>query len=232
MNITLCRTFHFDAAHRNTSHGATPRTARMHGHTYETAVQLSGTVDEQMGWLVDFGEIKAAARSVIDRLDHRCLNEIDGLTDTTTADLTRWTTVGLREKLGGNAACDVRVLGATDFDPTIVDDDGAGIGMRITFGFAAAHLLPRLPIDHKCRRLHGHSFAIEVVTNRSETVIGRLGDIYPQLDHEVLNEIDGLDNPTSENLARWLWARLGSDIALNEIVVRETCTTSCVLRGR
>ena len=232
MNITLCRTFHFDAAHRNMSPGAIRRTARMHGHTYEAAVRLSGAIDEQMGWLVDFGEIKTAARSVIDRLDHRCLNEIHGLTDTTAGDLSRWTTAGLRESLGDNATCNVRVLGATDFVPAVVEDNAAATGMRVTFGFAAAHYLPRLPADHKCRRLHGHSFAIEVVTSRTETVIDRLRDIYPLFDHTVLNEIDGLDNPTSENLAHWLWTRLGSDAALNEIVVRETCTTRCVLHER
>lgn len=111
------------------------------------------------------------------------------------------------------------------------------------FTIEAAHLLPNLPEGHKCRRLHGHSFRIEVhvsgpVTEREGWVqdfadIGAtFKPLYEQLDHHYLNDIPGLENPTSEILARWIWQRLKPVLpTLSAIVVRETCTTGCVYRG-
>src|SRR5512136_1686638 len=109
--------------------------------------------------------------------------------------------------------------------------------------FEAAHLLPNLPDGHKCRRLHGHSFV--VVVHVSGPVDPRLGwvidfgdlkkafrPLYDQLDHHYLNDIPGLENPTSENLARWIWRHLKPALPqLNKVEVRETCTSGCVYRG-
>jgi 6-pyruvoyltetrahydropterin/6-carboxytetrahydropterin synthase len=55
--------------------------------------------------------------------------------------------------------------------------------------------------------------------------------VHEQLDHHYLNEVHGLDNPTSENLAQWIWARLAESLPLSEVVVRETCTAGCVYHG-
>lgn len=56
--------------------------------------------------------------------------------------------------------------------------------------------------------------------------------LYDQLDHHYLNEIEDLENPTSENLARWVWRRLKPALPLlSQVVVRETCTAGCVYRG-
>ena len=111
------------------------------------------------------------------------------------------------------------------------------------FSFEAAHRLPNVPSDHKCARLHGHSFQVRVsvdgpVGERTGWVMdfaelkAAFRPVYDQLDHGYLNEIDGLENPTSENLARWIWRELSSVLAgLSEIEVRETCTTGCIYRG-
>ncbi len=111
------------------------------------------------------------------------------------------------------------------------------------FSFEAAHRLPHVPPDHKCARLHGHSFKVRV------TVGGEVGEqsgwvmdfaaisaafapLLQRLDHYFLNDIDGLDNPTSENIARWIWVRLKPTLPqLLQIEVRETCTSGCVYRG-
>ena len=111
------------------------------------------------------------------------------------------------------------------------------------FTIEAAHRLPNVPPGHKCARLHGHSFRIEVrvsgpVGDESGWVVD-FGDIstafraiHDQLDHRYLNEIEELSNPTSENLARWIWRRLSSALpGLSEVVVRETCTAGCRYRG-
>ena len=117
------------------------------------------------------------------------------------------------------------------------------VELRRTFDFEAAHLLPHLPPDHKCRRLHGHSFKVEImVGGECDPTLGWLIDyaeiskifkpIWEQLDHRYLNEIPGLENPTSEVIAAWIWQRLKPSLPiLNEVQVAETCTARCVYRG-
>ncbi len=111
------------------------------------------------------------------------------------------------------------------------------------FTIEAAHRLPNLPESHKCTRLHGHSFRIEVhvsgEVNEEKGWVQDFGDvseafkpIFNQLDHYYLNEIVGLENPTSENLARWIWVRLKPSLPLlSKLVIRETCTAGCVYTG-
>lgn len=111
------------------------------------------------------------------------------------------------------------------------------------FSIEAAHRLPNLPVDHKCRRLHGHSFRIGVyVRGDLDPVTGwvmdfadvsrAFGPVFDQLDHRYLNDIEGLENPTSEVLARWIWQRLRPALPeLSKVQVRETCTAGCVYEG-
>jgi 6-pyruvoyltetrahydropterin/6-carboxytetrahydropterin synthase len=111
-----------------------------------------------------------------------------------------------------------------------------------TFGFEAAHRLPHVPEGHKCGRLHGHSYRVEVhVGGEVDPSTGMVLDfadiraacepVRDRLDHYYLNDIDGLANPTSENLARWIWDRLTSGLPLTRVVVRETCTSGVDYRG-
>jgi len=111
------------------------------------------------------------------------------------------------------------------------------------FTFEAAHRLPNVPDGHKCARLHGHSFKVVVsVAGPIDPDLGWVMDfgdvkaafkpLEEQLDHRYLNEVVGLENPTSENLARWIWYRLHPQLpGLTEVVVRETCTSGCRYRG-
>lgn len=105
------------------------------------------------------------------------------------------------------------------------------------FTFEAAHRLPNVPPGHKCARLHGHSFAVEIhlrgpVGETSGWVLD-FADIaaawqplHALLDHNYLNEIEGLDNPTSELLARWIWRRVQPSLpGLRRVVVQETCNS-------
>jgi 6-pyruvoyltetrahydropterin/6-carboxytetrahydropterin synthase len=117
------------------------------------------------------------------------------------------------------------------------------IELRKTYQFEAAHLLPHLPKTHKCRRLHGHSFQVEIaVAGDIDPALGWLIDyaeiteafkpFLDRLDHYYLNEIPGLENPTSENVAIWIWENLKPRLPLlTEIMVAETCTARCVYRG-
>ena len=111
------------------------------------------------------------------------------------------------------------------------------------FTFEAAHRLPHVPEEHKCGRLHGHSFSVVVY------IEGQVGEdtgwvqdfadirkafkpILERLDHFYLNEIEGLSNPTSENIARWIWRQLEPDLPLlSKLTLKETCTSGCTYRG-
>ena len=111
------------------------------------------------------------------------------------------------------------------------------------FTFEAAHRLPNVPAEHKCARLHGHSFRVAI---HVEGDIGAdtgwvldfadieraFAPLHEQLDHRYLNEIEGLDNPTSEMVAVWIWERLATVLpGLEKVVVRETCTAGVEFRG-
>jgi 6-pyruvoyltetrahydropterin/6-carboxytetrahydropterin synthase len=111
------------------------------------------------------------------------------------------------------------------------------------FNFEAAHHLPAAPAGHKCRRLHGHSFRVTLhVRGEPDPKTGWVMDfadikhafrpIHDQLDHHCLNEVPGLENPTSENLARWIWDRVKPMLpGLHRVSVHETCTAGCHYEG-
>ncbi len=111
------------------------------------------------------------------------------------------------------------------------------------FSFEAAHLLPNVPDGHKCKRLHGHSYYVHIhVTGECDPEVGWILDfaeiadafqpLWEQLDHNYLNEIEGLENPTSEVIAMWIWDRLKPDLPLlSKVVVGETCTAGCIYEG-
>jgi 6-pyruvoyltetrahydropterin/6-carboxytetrahydropterin synthase len=112
------------------------------------------------------------------------------------------------------------------------------------FTFEAAHRLPHVPEGHKCSRLHGHSFRVALhVAGPVEPESGWLMDfaelkerfapLYDRLDHRYLNEIEGLENPTSENIARWIWDQLKPALPqLSQVVVQETCSSGAIHRGQ
>ena len=112
-----------------------------------------------------------------------------------------------------------------------------------TFQIEAAHRLPHVPEGHKCARMHGHSFRIDVhVEGPVDEKLGWVVDfadikaafapLFDALDHRCLNDVEGLDNPTSERLAIWVWERLKPRLPLlAQVDVHETCTSGCSYRG-
>ena len=110
------------------------------------------------------------------------------------------------------------------------------------FSFEAAHRLPLVPETHKCSNLHGHSFRVRIYVDGPIDEMGWFMDFselkkicapyIEQLDHSYLNEIAGLENPTSENIAIWLWEKISKDLqGLYSIEVKETCNSGCLYFG-
>ena len=114
----------------------------------------------------------------------------------------------------------------------------------VSLSFDAAHRLPAVPAGHKCGNLHGHTFAVEVYVQgdvaQDTGWVADFGDIkalvkpyIDQLDHTYLNDIAGLENPTSENIAVWIWRKLEPELAgLSKIVVKESPTSGAVYTGK
>jgi len=110
------------------------------------------------------------------------------------------------------------------------------------FTFEAAHHLPPVGPDHKCFRLHGHLFKVEVsVAGEIDPEMGWVmdfgqlahigGKVMSELDHRVLNDIDGLDVPTSENIARYLFEKIGTQVdGLVAVTVHESPYSRCEYR--
>lgn len=110
-----------------------------------------------------------------------------------------------------------------------------------TFSLECAHRLPHVPEGHKCSRIHGHSFQVTLrVSGPVDPKLGWIVDfaeiarawqpMHELLDHRFLNEIAGLDNPTSENLARFLLERVRiTGATLSAVSVAETCTACCTV---
>lgn len=111
------------------------------------------------------------------------------------------------------------------------------------FRFEAAHYLPRVPKEHQCSRLHGHSWRVDVTLEGPVVaedgwvmdfgvLSALLAELREELDHRCLNEVPGLENPTSENLAIWIWDRLRPRVGLlHSVRVAETRTSSVIYRG-
>jgi len=111
------------------------------------------------------------------------------------------------------------------------------------FTLESAHRLPNVPAGHKCARVHGHSFRVELhVSGPVDEHLGWVMDfadvkaafdpLYRQLDHHYLNDVPGLENPTSENLAKWIWQQLKPALPqLSAVVVHETCTSGARYTG-
>ena len=123
-----------------------------------------------------------------------------------------------------------------DRDPVVVE-------IFKEFTFEAAHRLPNTPEGHKCARLHGHSYRVTIhvegeVDERAGWIVDlaeiscAVKPVIRSLDHYYLNEIAGLENPTSEVLAKWIWDRVQPALpCVSQVVVRETCTSGCAYRG-
>jgi len=116
--------------------------------------------------------------------------------------------------------------------------------LRRRYRLEAAHRLPQVAAEHPCRRLHGHTYTLELVVCGPldpgkgwvldyASIDAAARPLLDQLDHRYLNDIEGLENPTSEHLARWVWERLAPILhGLAAVTVAENPDCACTFRGQ
>jgi 6-pyruvoyltetrahydropterin/6-carboxytetrahydropterin synthase len=211
------------------------RARRLHGHSFIATIRAELPLD----WAGFAGaEIELLAerlQAVIAPLDYRWLN--DHLPVPTDENLARW----IRARLDAPGIERVGIQSTRHQGVALDQRDHAHVWRR--FRFEAAHQLPKVPTGHPCGRMHGHGFEVilhadQDLENRDMGVdFDRLGDLWKplhtELDHACLNDLPGLDNPTSERLAAWLWQRLKPALAaLSWVTVYETATAGCHYDGQ
>jgi 6-pyruvoyltetrahydropterin/6-carboxytetrahydropterin synthase len=207
---------------------------RLHGHSFLARVraELPATWAPFPGASTD--ALTQALQQTVSGLDYRDLNE--QLPIPTDENLARWVWAQLEvpgiESVGIQSTTDQGV----DLDP----QDHAHIWRR--FRFEAAHRLPNVPGGHPCGRMHGHGFEVILHADQDVTkqdmgvdfdTLGTLWEpLHAQLDCACLNDIAGLETPTSELLAAWIWQRLKPEFdALSWVTVYETVTAGCHYNG-
>ena len=175
-----------------------------------------------------------SVKKVTESLDYRYLNDIiDVPTDENIARYI-WSQLGLKN---------IHQVGLQSQKDEGVDIDRNGVALVWRkFRFEAAHRLPNVPTGHKCGRMHGHGFEV-IFHMRRKAIGGRLGveyerinslwkGIYSKLHHNCLNDIEGLENPTSELISRWIWNTVKNELPeLIWITVYETASSGAHYDG-
>lgn len=207
---------HFDAARQLGGGGP------LRGHGFLAEACVAGTANG----------LDMAIKDAVAPLDGVLLNDV--LAVPTDGELAQW----VKQCLHGYAPERVNVARQVRGGAEV---DGSGnVFVWRRFRFEAAHRLPHVPAGHKCARLHGHGFEVTLhVRSDGEepqcTADAQLASAWaglaPRLDGGCLNDLPGLDNPTSERLAQWLWQALSDQLELAGLSVFETCTSGCRYDG-
>ena len=226
---------HFEAACRIPVLREDHRSHRLHGHSFLARVRAA--VPEGYGGFrgAETEALHAALANCLVPLDYADLNE--HLPIPTDENLARW----IRARLTVPGIESVGVQSTSEQGADLDADDRAHIWRR--FRFESAHQLPNVPPGHRCGRMHGHGF--EVIVHAEQDLaqrdmgvdfdhLGRLwAPLHAELDHACLNDLPGLENPTSEHLAAWIWNRLAAVLPeLSWVTVYETHTAGCHYDGR
>ncbi|MCW8932901.1 MAG: 6-carboxytetrahydropterin synthase [Gammaproteobacteria bacterium] len=216
--------------------------AQLHGHSYTASIRvpINGiqAATEAMQEPVSF--LKAHLQTTVDPLNYTFLNQhLDIPTD---ENLARW----IHEKTDLKGIERVAIQSTHDSGVDLDKNGHAHIWRR--FRFEAAHKLPNVPEGHQCGRMHGHGFEVILHANQDldgsnvrncadmgvdfEQIDRFWQPLHQQLDYTCLNDIEGLENPTSEVLAHWIWEQLKPDFEqLSWVTVYETHTSGCHYNG-
>jgi 6-pyruvoyltetrahydropterin/6-carboxytetrahydropterin synthase len=225
----------FEAARRVSILPDGHRSRRLHGHSFLAKVRADLPPDWAPFPGAETGALTEALSTCVAALDYRDLNE--QLPIPTDENLARW----IRRCLSVPGIETLGVQSTRDQGADLDDQDQVHVWRR--FRFEAAHQLPNVPEGHQCGRMHGHGF--EVILHANQDLAGRdLGvdfdhleaiwaPVQAELHYACLNDIPGLENPTSELLAHWVWQRVKPVLpALSWVTVYETSTAGCHYDGQ
>ncbi len=221
----------FEAARRLQALPAGHRAARLHGHSFLARVRCA--VDA--GWAAfPGGEVDQLCKQLqakVQELDYRDLNE--RLAEPDDATLARWLHSQLQQPGLTLAQTGVRSHPQQGVELSAL---GQAVVWR-RYVFQSAHQLPNVPAGHKCGRMHGHGFEVVLHAHMQPGVdADRLDALWApmqaRLDHACLNDIPGLENPTSECMSAWLWQQLQPQLpALLTVTVYETASCGATYDG-
>jgi 6-pyruvoyltetrahydropterin/6-carboxytetrahydropterin synthase len=232
MKAHLTKILYFEAAHRN--HGGEVAQQRLHGHSYKVEILASGPTDLTVGWVVDFAELKKLFMPVYEQLDHAYLNELPGLeADSSLHNLKRWIEARIPDPPAWFKGVRLSIDGDLAFAPVYLPEEPREkLPPRVRFTFEAAQSLPQLPDTHPCQKLHGHSYTCEIGAEDLEDLAVHLGELYDELDHRYLNEVEGLGASTTEHICRWIWKWVEArGTTPTVVVIQETYTARCIYFG-
>lgn len=207
---------------------------RHHGHSFISRVRSEQNNNSGSFYLEDSNVLEQTLKQYVSALDYDLLNNhLDNPTD---ENLAQWIRQGIQLP-----DSDLVGIQSTRHQGTDLDNQGNAHLWR-RYRFEAAHQLPNVPTGHQCGRMHGHGFEVILHADRSsldqqselnyQTLDRHWAPIQQQLDHACLNDIPGLENPTSEALCGWIWQRLKQDLpSLSWVTVYETVTAGCHYDG-
>jgi len=232
MKAQIIKTVYFEAARRlSGSHS----NANYTGNSYRIDLIAEGEVDDSVGWVVDYGEMKRFLDPVRKKLDHCCLSDIPELAeDATPAALENWIKEQLRPWPDWFADVRVSLPAPPGFIlEHISQNDALGLPERVMFTFSAAQSLPQLPEGHPCRKLHGHTYQVEIAPARIAGIENTAKEVFNSLDATYLNLLPGLEQATAERIAVWIWRFLEKKGVTPEVVaVQETPHNRCHYFGK
>ncbi|MBT3426701.1 MAG: 6-pyruvoyl tetrahydropterin synthase [Gammaproteobacteria bacterium] len=223
----------FEAARKLSMLPSDHPASRLHGHSFKAKLRTSLPGDWASFQGAEIDDLQMLLEKTTKPFDYAYLNDV--MTIPTDENLARW----IRE----NINLSVESIGVQSTQNQGVDIDHEGHAhLWYRFQFEAAHCLPNVPEGHQCGRMHGHSFEVILHAQqpRNDSDIGVDYDwlaktwqpIQDQLNHSCLNDIEGLENPTSEMIAKWIWGNLYNRIpCLSWVSVYETRTGGCHYDG-
>jgi len=225
----------FEAARQVDILPAGHRARRLHGHSFLARVRALLPAEWAPFPGAETDTLAAQLAGCLAPLDYALLN--DHLAVPTDENLARW----LRARLAAPGIEQVGIQSTRDQGADLDGREHAHLWRR--FRFEAAHRLPKVPPGHQCGRMHGHGF--EVILHADQNLDGldmgidfdhleRLwAPLHAELHHACLNDLPGLENPTSEILATWLWRRLKPELpSLSWVTVYETVSAGCHFDGQ